>query len=60
VVTSNQVVIWHALSLLGIDDRRNCRGRLFDTLRTSDAARNAHAGSFVPLGDADTARETRA
>jgi maleate isomerase len=40
VVTSNQVVIWEALSLLGISDRRNCFGRLFDTLRVSD---NAHA-----------------
>lgn len=58
VVTSNQVVIWHALSLLGIDDRRNCRGRLFDTLRTADATRNAHAGSFAPPGD--MAREKRA
>jgi maleate isomerase len=32
VVTSNQAVIWHALSLLGITDRRNCQGRLFDRL----------------------------
>ena len=37
VVTSNQAVIWHALSLLGIADRRNCRGRLFDSL----AAKNS-------------------
>jgi maleate isomerase len=40
VVTSNQAVIWHALSLLGIADRRNCRGRLFDHLgAVSTAAR---------------------
>jgi hypothetical protein len=32
-------VIWEALSLLGIDDRRNCRGRLFDSL----AAKNSVA-----------------
>jgi maleate isomerase len=32
VVTSNQAVIFNALSLLGIADRRNCHGRLFDTL----------------------------
>ena len=41
VVTSNQAVIWHALSLLGIADRRNCRGRLFENLaaENSTAAR---------------------
>jgi len=39
VVTSNQAVIWEALSLLGIADRRNCRGRLFDSL---DAASASH------------------
>lgn len=32
VVTSNQAVIWEALSLLNIGDRSNCRGRLFDHL----------------------------
>ncbi len=32
VVTSNQAVIFHALSLLRTADRRNCPGRLFDTL----------------------------
>jgi maleate isomerase len=32
VLTSNQAVIWEALSLLNISDRRNCRGRLFDHL----------------------------
>ena len=32
VVTSNQVVIWEALTLLGVRDRSNCRGRLFDSL----------------------------
>jgi maleate isomerase len=43
VVTSNQVVIWDALSLLGMTDRRNCCGRLFDTLGDKAAARRAHA-----------------
>jgi maleate isomerase len=32
VLTSNQAVIWEALSLLNISDRSNCRGRLFDHL----------------------------
>jgi maleate isomerase len=32
VLTSNQAVIWEALSLLNIGDRSNCRGRLFDHL----------------------------
>jgi maleate isomerase len=31
VVTSNQAVIWHALSLLGRQDRRGCPGRLSAT-----------------------------
>jgi maleate isomerase len=43
VVTSNQVVIWHALSLLGIADRRNCCGRLFESLGQHDVARRALA-----------------
>jgi maleate isomerase len=43
VVTSNQVVVWHALSLLGIADRRNCFGRLFDSLGARSAARRAPA-----------------
>lgn len=38
VVTSNQALIWHALSLLGITDRRNCPGRLFDSLIGGKAA----------------------
>lgn len=42
VVTSNQVVIWHALSLLGVTDRRNCYGRLFDRLSASKTAREVH------------------
>jgi maleate isomerase len=29
VVTSNQAVVWDALSLLGWRDRRGCPGRLF-------------------------------
>jgi len=38
VVTSNQAVIWEALSLLGINDRRNCHGRLFDSLDAKNSA----------------------
>jgi maleate isomerase len=37
VVTSNQAVIWDALSLIGMTDRRNCRGRLFDSLGAATA-----------------------
>ncbi len=43
VVTSNQAVIFAALSLLGATDRRNCPGRLFDCLTSSDAARRVRA-----------------
>lgn len=43
VVTSNQVVTWEALSLLGATDRRNCPGRLFDTLGPAHAAQKALA-----------------
>jgi maleate isomerase len=43
VVTSNQAVIFEALSLLGIADRRNCRGRLFDSL----AAKNPTAAHLT-------------
>jgi len=43
VVTSNQAVIFAALSLLGTTDRRNCPGRLFDGLATGDAARKVRA-----------------
>ena len=43
VVTSNQAVIWHALSLLGVSDRSHCRGRLFDTLGAEAAARRVPA-----------------
>ncbi|MGH6670995.1 MAG: maleate cis-trans isomerase family protein [Xanthobacteraceae bacterium] len=35
VVTSNQAVIFHARSLLGATDRRNCPGRLFEALGTT-------------------------
>ena len=38
VVTSNQAVNFHALALLGAADRRNCPGRLFDTLGAADTA----------------------
>ena len=43
VVTSNQAVVREALSLLGAADRRNCPGRLFDTLGAAHAAQKAHA-----------------
>jgi maleate isomerase len=43
VVTSNQAVIWDALSLLGISDRRNCHGRLFDLLGANSATPRIHA-----------------
>ncbi len=43
VVTSNQAVIWDAMSLLEATDRRNCPGRLFDTLRTGEGARKIPA-----------------
>lgn len=43
VVTSNQAVIFAALSLAGVADRRNCPGRLFDTLRGGASARKIPA-----------------
>lgn len=43
VVTSNQVVIWDALSLIGAGDRRNCPGHLFESLRAKAAAPKVHA-----------------
>jgi maleate isomerase len=43
VVTSNQAVIFHALSLLGAADRRDCPGRLFDALGTTAPAGKVHA-----------------
>ncbi len=43
VVTSNQVVIWEALTLLGVRDRSNCRGRLFNSLLADQPARRVHA-----------------
>ena len=46
VVTSNQAVVWEALSLLGTADRRNCPGRLFDSLainlRRRESTRISH------------------
>src|ERR1700744_2080538 len=53
VVTSNQVVIWDALTLLGIGDRRNCRGRLFDSL----AAENSTAARVTAWANHDLAAE---
>jgi len=43
VVTSNQAVIFAALSLLGATDRRNCPGRLFDRLSEIQPVRAALA-----------------
>ena len=43
VITSNQVVVWEALKLLGATDRRNCPGRLFDSLGATESARKALA-----------------
>jgi len=43
VVTSNQAVIWEALSLLGIGDRRHCCGRLFESLDADAPARKIRA-----------------
>jgi maleate isomerase len=43
VVTSNQAVIWEALAQIGIADRRNCPGRLFETLHAGADARKVHA-----------------
>jgi maleate isomerase len=43
VVTSNQVVVWEALSLLGATDRRNCPGRLFATLGATAPEPTVHA-----------------
>jgi len=43
VVTSNQAVIFEALSLIGGRDRRNCPGRLFDGLSQAAAAPQVHA-----------------
>ena len=42
VVTSNQAVVWEALSLLGATDRRNCPGRLFDSLGSARTAEKEH------------------
>jgi maleate isomerase len=38
VITSNQTVIWDALTRLGWSDRRGCPGRLFATPAIADAA----------------------
>jgi maleate isomerase len=43
VVTSNQAVIFDALRLLGMMDRRNCPGRVFEMLSESASARRVHA-----------------
>jgi maleate isomerase len=41
VVTSNQAVIFDAMSLLRATDGRNCPGRLFDSLSNSKSVRRA-------------------
>jgi maleate isomerase len=38
VITSNQAVIWDALSRLGAQDRRGCPGRLFATAGIAEPA----------------------
>jgi len=43
VVTSNQAVIFDALRLLGIADRRDCPGRVFEMLSNRATARRVHA-----------------
>ena len=43
VVSSNQTVIFDALRLLGVTDRRNCPGRVFETLSEAAPARRVHA-----------------
>jgi len=43
VMSSNQVVVWHALTRLGWSDRENCPGRLFDSLGANATPRRAHA-----------------
>ena len=43
VVTSNQAVICQALTLVGATNRRNCPGRLFDTLGATETAGKALA-----------------
>ena len=43
VVSSNQAVICEALTLLGVRDRRNCPGRLFDVLGRAEVAQQLHA-----------------
>jgi maleate isomerase len=43
VVTSNQAVIWHALSLLGASGRGHCPGRLFDSLGSAEPLSKVNA-----------------
>jgi maleate isomerase len=43
VVTSNQAVVWECLSLLGMNDRRNCPGRLFESPAAGQASRRVPA-----------------
>ncbi len=43
LVSSNQAVIFDALRLLGTTDRRNCPGRVFETLSEGAPARRVHA-----------------
>jgi len=43
VISSNQAVIFDALRLLGTTDRRNCPGRVFETLSEGAPARRVHA-----------------
>ena len=43
VMSSNQVVVWHALTQLGWSDRENCPGRLFDSLGAAEVWRRVRA-----------------
>jgi maleate cis-trans isomerase len=44
VITSNQSVVWDALTRLGWSDRQGCPGRLFATAAVAEAAVAAHRG----------------
>jgi maleate isomerase len=43
VISSNQAVIFDALRLLGMTDRRNCPGGVFEALSEGASARRVHA-----------------
>jgi maleate isomerase len=43
VISSNQAVVFDALRLLGMTDRRNCPGRVFEALSEGAPGRRVHA-----------------